>query len=34
LGSQGQALSKQKELNEMHVRESFRQLKGWSLYFN
>ena len=34
LGSQGQALSKQKELNEMHVRESFRQLKGWSLRFD
>ena len=26
-GSQGRALSKQKELNDMHVRETFRRLK-------
>jgi F-type H+-transporting ATPase subunit b len=30
LGSQGPTLLKQKELNEMHVRETFRSLKVWS----
>jgi F0F1-type ATP synthase membrane subunit b/b' len=30
LGSQGSALLKQKELNEIHVRDTFRKLKIWA----
>jgi hypothetical protein len=29
-GSQGSALLKQKELNEIHVRDTFRKLKIWA----